>query len=121
MSVRVVAETPEYPQDDPAQQQLDTMLSRLSGLSMEPEPPPAPPPAPKVVTKHVLPEKQILQAMNGLGALLAARLMLLLAVIGAFALAWVAIQAPTDRAIWILAVYSAMIVAPLVWLSTRRI
>jgi hypothetical protein len=78
-----------------------------------------PPPAPQVVVKRIMPEKEVLQVMTAMGSLLTMRLMLLLAVIGAFILAWTAIGEPNELRIWILGVYSLVTVAPLALLSRR--
>lgn len=81
------------------------------------------PPAPvrvRTVVKRAMPDREILAAMNGLGALLAVRLMLALAVIGAFYLAWMAMTKPSLMAISVLAAYAITTVGPLTYLSTKR-
>lgn len=130
MSVRMIAEENEYPsgqartQAAPQPQQyspeeIAAARAQIAQIIGELNPPPAA--APQVVVKRVMPDREILAALNGLGAVLAVRMMLLLAVVGAFALAWQAMSGGAAiAAIWILGVYAVTIVAPLVWLSTQR-
>lgn len=80
-------------------------------------PPPVPP---KVVIRRAMPDREILAAMNGLGALLAVRLMLALAVAGAFVLAYLAMRTPSVMAISVLVSYALTTVGPLTYLSTKR-
>jgi hypothetical protein len=69
----------------------------------------------------------VLGAVNVLVALVAVRLILLIAVIGAITLAWAVVPAlikATDPIAWpaliMLVVYGFLVVIPLVWLSSRR-
>jgi hypothetical protein len=52
--------------------------------------------------------------------LTSARLLLLLAVAGAFWLAVVAANAPTRDPLYVLIAYAVLIVAPLVWLDSSK-
>jgi hypothetical protein len=79
-----------------------------------------PPPPPRVIVRRALPDREILGAMAGLGSVLAVRLMLLMAVVGAFALAWQAMPSPSLTAICLVLAYAATVVLPLVWLATKR-
>jgi hypothetical protein len=56
-------------------------------------------------------------ALNVLIALLAVRLILLVAVSGAVWLTWLALQQPDPYRLGALAVYALVVVVPLVWLS----
>lgn len=80
--------------------------------------PPIPEPEPRVVVKRVMPDHEMLQVLTMLGNILAVRLMLLLSVVGAFALAWKAMDKPGT--IWVLIAFAMLVVSPLTWLSQRR-
>lgn len=56
-------------------------------------------------------------ALNVLIALLAVRLILLVAVSGAVWLTWLALQQPDLYRLAALAVYAAVVVVPMVWLT----
>ena len=65
----------------------------------------------------------VMGAFNALAVILAIRLILLVAVIGAFVLAWAVLKTPdavTIPALVVLGVYAALIVVPIVWLSAHR-
>jgi hypothetical protein len=62
----------------------------------------------------------LIASLNVAAAILAVRLILLLAVMGAIALAWVALQAHDLLRLAVLAVYTVTCVGPLIWLSSRR-
>lgn len=79
-----------------------------------------PPPEPRVVVRRAMPDREILAAMNGLGALLAVRVMLAAAVSGAFVLAYLAMKTPSIMAISVLVAYALTTVGPLTYLSTKR-
>lgn len=105
MAVTLLRELDE-PED--ASDDVAAAFQRLSAIAdRESAPRPARRPASDVV----------LQVMNAMFAVLTVRVMLLLAVIGAFALAWQAITDPSELKIWILGVYSIVTIAPLAWLS----
>lgn len=87
-------------------------LQRFAGLD-EPE-------SPRVVVKRAMPDREILAAMTGLGSLLAVRLILALAVVGAFVLAYMAMRDPRPVGLWVLVAYAATVIFPLVYLSTKR-
>ncbi|HEX8827326.1 MAG TPA: hypothetical protein VF778_04355 [Xanthobacteraceae bacterium] len=53
-------------------------------------------------------------------AVLAVRLILLVAVSGAIWLTWLALASPDPYRLAALAVYAAVVVVPVVWLSSRR-
>lgn len=78
------------------------------------------PPQERVVVKRVMPDREILAAMTGLGSLLAVRLILALAVVGAFILAFLAMSSTNAMAIWVLLAYAATVILPLTYLSTKR-
>lgn len=75
---------------------------------------------PRVVIKRAMPDREILAAMSGLGAVLAVRLMLALAAVGAFFLAWQAMSQPSIMGICVLVAYAVTTVVPLTYLSTKR-
>lgn len=79
-----------------------------------------PPPEPRVVVRRAMPDREILTAMTGLGALLAVRVMLAAAVSGAFVLAYLAMKTPSIMAITVLVAYAMTTVGPLTYLSTKR-
>lgn len=65
----------------------------------------------------------VIGAFNALAVILAVRLILLVAVIGALILAWTVLKASEPVAIpalVMLAVYCALVVIPVVWLSAHR-
>lgn len=101
-------EEPAAAEDDPM-----ARLQRLAGAYEAEE-------RPRVVVKRAMPDKEVLAVMSGLGALLAVRLILALAVIGAFVLAYLATQSPARHGLWILVAYAVTVIFPLVYLSTKR-
>lgn len=112
-----VLETDLEPEVTPEMEAAFAKLAADLGLTLGP----APAPPERVIVKRAMPDKEILAAMAGLGALLVVRLMLLLAAVGAFALAYMAMNQPTWMALAVLGTYALTIVGPLVWLSTRRV
>ena len=65
----------------------------------------------------------VMGALNLLAVVLAVRLVLLVAVVGALYLATIAIDAPSalqQPALIMLGVYCATVVIPMVWLSSRK-
>jgi ABC-type glycerol-3-phosphate transport system permease component len=56
-------------------------------------------------------------SLNVLIAVLAVRLTLLVAVCGAFALAWMAVQTHDAYPAVVMFVYAAVVVCPLIWLA----
>jgi hypothetical protein len=62
----------------------------------------------------------MLGAINVLALVLAARLILLVAVCGAIGLAYLSLIEPDPYRLGALAIYSTVIVVPLIWLSTHR-
>jgi hypothetical protein len=62
----------------------------------------------------------VLGALNLATAILAIRLILLLAVCGAVALAWVALASADPMRLAALGVYTLSVVGPLVWLAARH-
>jgi hypothetical protein len=62
----------------------------------------------------------VIGALNILTAVLAVRLILLVAVSGAVWLTWLALQQPDPYRLGALGVYAAVIVVPMVWLAARR-
>lgn len=62
----------------------------------------------------------MLGALNVVTAVLAVRLILLVCVCGAIALAYLALMQPDPYRLGALAIYAVAVVLPLVWLSSRR-
>lgn len=62
----------------------------------------------------------VLGAINVLVAVIAARFILLAAVIGAIVVAYITIEAPDPWRLGALAVYAVTVVGPCVWLASRR-
>jgi hypothetical protein len=62
----------------------------------------------------------VLGALNVVTAVLAVRLILLVCVCGAIALAYLALMQPDPYRLGALAIYAVAVVLPLVWLSARR-
>ncbi len=79
----------------------------------EPEPKPAPP-------RAAPPSHEVMTALSAVASVLTVRLALLLAVIGAFALAILVVMRPSDQAVWVLGIY-CMIMIPLAWLAPKRV
>lgn len=120
MALQVVAETEEPVEESLMSPELRAAWAKLEASAREPDPAMARPAPERVVVKRAMPDKEILAAMSGLGAVLAVRLMLALAVVGAFALAYLAMSKPTVIAICVLGAYAAATVLPLTYLSTKR-
>lgn len=76
--------------------------------------PPEPSRAPQIIAKAVL------DVLSALAAVLAIRLILALAVAGAFELAYIALPKPGFPAVLIFLVYTGTVLGPLVWLASRR-
>lgn len=94
------------------QPRLRLVPDALERLAAAPEATPRPP-RPEIGA-------EVLAALKALGSLLTVRLMLLLAVIGAFILARLTLAAPSESAFWVLGIFNLTVVGPLVWLSQRR-
>lgn len=62
----------------------------------------------------------VIGGLNVAAMVLGARLILLLATMGAFALTWLAIQSAQPLQLGAVALYLAGVILPLVWLSGRR-
>lgn len=62
----------------------------------------------------------VLGTLNVISAVLAVRLILLVSVSGAVALAYLALHEPDPYRLGALAVYGVLVVLPLVWLAARR-
>ena len=62
----------------------------------------------------------VLGAVNALFVILAVRAILLVAVVGAFYLTVIAINAPDPWRVGTLAVYAILVVLPTAWLASRR-
>jgi len=80
--------------------------------------PEAAPPAPRAPRPPI--DEQVLQVISALSAVLAVRAIMALAVIGAGLLAYLAITATADRAIWVFGLYTVTVLGPLIWLAQRR-
>jgi hypothetical protein len=59
-------------------------------------------------------------ALNALTAVLAVRLTLLVAVVGAFALSYLSVGSADNLKLAVVAVYSGLVVVPLIWLAARH-
>jgi len=65
-------------------------------------------------------EAQILAVINAAVSILGARLLLLVGLVGAIALSYLAVLAPSATSIIAQGVFGLFIFAPLIWLSARR-
>lgn len=106
--VQAISDFAEDFQEDP---QVDPMERLRSFVDTEPQ----------VVVKRVMPDREILAAMTGLGSLLAVRLILALSVVGAFSLAYIAITSPSPNGLFVLLAYAVTVIFPLVYLSAKRV
>lgn len=79
---------------------------------------PAPAPQPTVIDPDVM--QVVLTAFSGLGYALSARALLLLALIGAFALATMAMLTPSTMRLLVLIAFATLVVLPCVWLEIRK-
>lgn len=120
MTVRAIAEEFEevapptgLSEDDVAQawRKLESLAAVQERIAPE---------APKVIIKRAMPDREILAAMSGLGAVLAVRVMLALSIAGAFVLFYSAVTNPDIMRLAVAAAYAVLICGPLVWLSTKR-
>lgn len=62
----------------------------------------------------------VIGALNLASAILAARLILLLAVLGAVGLDWIALAEPDPVRLAAIGIYGGMVVLPVVWVASRR-
>jgi hypothetical protein len=62
----------------------------------------------------------VLGALNVIVLVTAVRLILLVCVCGAIGLAYLALEAPDPYRLGMLAIYTLLVVGPMVWLSSRR-
>jgi hypothetical protein len=82
---------------------------------------PTPPSQPSAEFQHRAAWKAgVIGAFNALAIILAVRLILLVAVIGAFYLTVIAIDRPDPWRMAALAIYCVVTVIPTVWLASRR-
>lgn len=65
-------------------------------------------------------DAQVLEVMGTLAKVLAVRMMLLLAVLGTFVLALLAMADPTPTKLVLVVLWAVASVAPLTWLASRR-
>lgn len=61
-----------------------------------------------------------LQAFLAIASVLAARVLLLLGIVGAFVLAWVAAHSESWNPLYVLIAYGLLVVGPLAWLDWHR-
>lgn len=61
----------------------------------------------------------VLGAVNFMALILAARLIVLVGVVGGIVLTWNALGNPDQMRLWILLVYAGAVVCPTVWLAGR--
>lgn len=62
----------------------------------------------------------VIGALNVMSAILAARMILLVAVAGGIGLAWIAVHDANLMRLGVVGVYAIAIVIPLVWLTSRK-
>jgi hypothetical protein len=65
-------------------------------------------------------QTRILAALDAIARVLGARVILLLAVLGGFALAYLAMATPTNLTIAVVAIYNLTVIGPLIWLTAMR-
>lgn len=117
-NVRLIEEVADSPAPEGlTQEDLAAAFARLEQMGVDGV---VTPTAPKVIVKRAMPDREILAAMSGLGAVLAVRMMLTLAVIGGWWLAFMAMGAPSIMGISVLVAYALTTVGPLTYLSTKR-
>lgn len=63
---------------------------------------------------------QVIAILGVLVQVLAIRFMLALAIVGSFALTWRVLDATLVNGLWVVGLWNLTIVAPLIWLATRR-
>ena len=110
MPVELVAEE-EFHTERPA-------LRLVSPVDEPTYPEPAYAAAPPAPSRQV--DEQVLQVIGVLAQVLAVRVMLLLSVIGTFALAWRAMSAPTPMALMVVLLLAVSTVGPLTFLAQRK-
>jgi len=110
MPVELVAEE-EFHTERPA-------LRLVPPVDMGPYPEPAFTAAPPAPSRQV--DEQVLQIMGVLAQVLAVRVMLLLSVLGTFALAWRAMSNPSPMALLVVALLSVSSTGPLTYLAQRK-
>lgn len=84
-------------------------MAKVERLSVEPVTPPTP----------SNPLASILGMMQAIAIILSVRLFLLLSVIGAFILAYNAMQMQFDRGLWSLGIFCTLTILPLVFLDIK--
>lgn len=63
---------------------------------------------------------QLLAVFGALAAAVGQRIVLVLALMAAFAVAWRVIETPAPNAVWVFGIFSVVIFCPVVWLNARR-
>lgn len=63
---------------------------------------------------------ELIPILDRLSVLVGIRVMLFVALVATFALAWVAMQNPTPAALTLVGMFGAITMGPLAWLATRR-
>lgn len=101
-----------------AEQQLPDPPAALPSPTLQP------PQMPQALTQELMERRawrsSVIASLNVAATILAVRLILLLATLGAFALAYLAIQTAQLMQLGAVALYLAGVILPLVWLSGRR-
>lgn len=92
-------------------------VPKVAGTPLFPEDSEIPAPEPKIVIQKAGIEEAIVAAFSALGYALSARLILLLAMAGAFCLGVMAINDPTSLRLEILVAYSFLTVIPIALLE----
>lgn len=68
---------------------------------------------------HAAWKQGLIGALNALTTVVAARMIVLVAVLGGIGLAWLALQAPDPYKLGALAIYALFVLVPTVWLAGR--
>lgn len=115
----VPVERPDRPKQTGSQMQAVPSLPSPE-MVQQFTPPPAPV-APNPIPPNNIILAQTLGVIAGIAGLTATRVLLLLAVLGAFYLATIAANTQSNASLYVLIAFAVLIVAPLVWLdSTKR-
>lgn len=116
-SMQLVGErhTPE-----PTSPSLSQMIGLNRSSATTPTATASSPPVPPELIHRAAWKAGVMGALNVVTALLAARLILLVAVVGEFVLAWTALANPDPYRIAALMIYATVVVVPLVWLAAAK-
>jgi hypothetical protein len=98
---------------DPPQPSLQNLISAATNQT-------TPPSLPQEYMHRSAWKAGVMGAFNAMATVLAVRLILLVAVIGAIGLSWLALQSPDVMRLGVLGVYCGAVVVPSVWLACVR-